>query len=233
MNGCSPTITSVDTSCPGYKKSGFDRNLIRPNGLSIMPVLGGAGKEEYRRPMGDELFNYLTKEFVFVKSTAEVTNSINENKLTNEYSLAITNYQTSAIVPQELIKKLGGVLGTRYLLYTTLLSDSEVATYYTGYYGSTAKLEVHELYVLCQVWDTEIGDIVWEGKGGFASAQKLPADPVLKTAEGLTKVIGNNSGDGPCDEPNDLLTAYQKAMTNTYWTIIGVSLGLSLILIAL
>jgi len=56
---CAPSILLVDTSCPGYKSPEFNREKITIGGIAIMPVLGGAEKEQYRRPMGMQLLNLL------------------------------------------------------------------------------------------------------------------------------------------------------------------------------
>jgi hypothetical protein len=233
MVSCVPTQTLVDTSCVGYKSNDFVRNDIATKGIGIMPVLGGAEREQFRRPMGDAISKYMKTYFGTdaVKSPNEVITLINNNNLSDAYTTTINNYTISGIVPKEMVINLGKTLSVNYLLYTRLLSDVEVQTLYTGY--STMSTSITEIFVQCQVWDTRLGDVVWEGKGGTAKLDRDLTDVVEKTADGLSKVIGLDKNQGPCENMKDLITSQQKAMVNSAITISVVSLVLTLILLAL
>ena len=233
ITSCTPTKTLVDTSCPGYKSVDFIRNDISAKGIGIMPVLGGNDKE-FRRPMGDAITKYLRIEFDRNKiiSPNQVITTLNENNLSDEYSAALNNYSISGIVPKEMVNRLGEALSVDYLLYTRLLSDTEVGLVSDGY--STQVVSVDEIYVRCQVWDTRIGDVVWEGKGGIAKLDQNESDIIEKTAEGLSKVIGKDKSDGSCEDKKELIKSVQEAKTNTYLATMGVTtIACLLILLAL
>lgn len=200
FTSCKPAVTLVDTSCPGYRKMNFQRELIPINKIGIMPVLGGDEKEQYRRPMGDALTKHLKISFgdANVKSTNEVISILNDNNLANSYSKAIDDYRTTGIVPKEMVSQLGEALNVQYLLYTRLLANSEYLGSVSSPYGVLSRID--EIYVQCQVWDAKMGDIVWEGKGGTAKLTTEPADMIDKTAQGLANVIGNSEGNGPCQD---------------------------------
>ena len=141
----------VDTSCSGYKNVDFVRNQISENGIGIMPVLGGGDKEQYRRPMGEELTKSLRLEFgaSSVMSPAQVIKVLNDNDLSDEYVSAINNYKISGIVPKDMVEQLGKVLSVQYLLYVRLLTDTEFGQIYDG--NSSQTISVDELYVQSQV----------------------------------------------------------------------------------
>ena len=221
--GCSPAINIVDTSCSGYKSHDFHRNEIIQKGIGIMPVLGGDEKEQFRRPMADRLFFHMNIEFgrENVRSTREVIQTLNEYGLAEDYSRALNNYQHSGILPSELIKNVGEVLNVEYLLYTRLLASRETDFVYTG--RTHERVDVDELYVQTQVWSTEIGDIVWEGKGGIAHLKSADKDIVDLTAKGLVQVIGKETDGGPCENPRTLINSVQAARTNSY--LVGVLAG--------
>ena len=223
LTSCIPKKTIVDTSCPGYKSVDFVRNNISLKGIGIMPVLGENEKEQFRRPMGDAITKYLRLEFDPDKviSTDQVISTLNENNLSEDYSAALNNYSVSGIVPKVMVNRLGVALSVDYLLYTRLLSDTEMGLVTDGY--STNVVSVDEIYVQCQIWDTRIGDVVWEGKGGIAKLDQNESDIIEKTAEGLSKVIGRDKADGPCEDKKDLIKSIQDAATNTYLAIIGIS----------
>jgi hypothetical protein len=219
---CAPSKTLVDTSCVGYKNVDFVRTSISQKGIGIMPVLGGSEKEQFRRPMGEAMTKYMRQEFdpKKVKSPSEVITAVNNDGLSSDYAKAIGDYITTGIVPRELAIKLGKSLSVDYLLYTRLLSDSEFPRIEAGQYSYNIKID--EIYVQCQVWDTKQGDVVWEGKGGIAKLEKNNCDVVDKTAEGLSKIIGNDKNQGPCEIKSDLTKSVQKATVNTLWLISGI-----------
>ena len=119
-----------------------------------MPVLGGAEKEAYRRPMGDEIVKYLRQEFgrEQIKSTSQVINMLNDAELSDEYATALTEYSVSGIVPRDMVRQLGERMEVGYVLYTRLLGDSDMGLVYDGWTGAQA-VRVDELYVQSQVWD--------------------------------------------------------------------------------
>lgn len=193
---CAPTKTVVDTSCPGYKSVDFKREDISAYKLGIMPVLGGDAKEQFRRPMGDALTSEMRKVLgdTIVLSPYQVTDILNSNGLSSDYARAINDYHTSGILDKNLLRSIGKALDTKFLLYTTLLEEQ----------GRTADdlWPIVELYVQCQVWDTQRGDVVWEGKGGCAKVTTDQSDLALNTARGLAAVVGNNVNEGPCEDPD-------------------------------
>lgn len=224
MMSCQPTKTMVDTSCPGYRSSDFTRTQISQGKIGIMPVLGGAEREQFRRPMGDMLYTHFSNTFgennVF--STRDVISIINENNLAEDYARAIDNYQRSGIIPVELVRNLGEALGVEYLLYTSLLGASEMDFIYTG--NSYQKVDTDEIYVQSQVWSTTKGDVVWEGKGGIAKLRNYDANMIDLTAHGLAQVIGNDANQGPCEQPAALFQSVQQAASNTYLAVSLVSI---------
>jgi len=224
MMSCQPTKTMVDTSCPGYRSNNFTRDYIASGKMGIMPVLGGAEREQFRRPMADKLHQHFSQTFgrENVYSAQQVVQVLNEYKLAEDYSRAIENYRVSGIIPRELVKQMGDALGVEYLLYTSLLGSSEVDFITIG--NSYQKIQTDEVYIQSQVWSTTIGDVVWEGKGGIAKLKNYEGDMVDLTARGLAQVIGNDAQQGPCEEPSALFRSAQEAAGNTYLAVMLVSL---------
>jgi hypothetical protein len=231
ISACSPTITMVNTSCAGYKRPEFVRNDIKNKGIGIMPVLGGDEKEQYRRPMGDAIFAEFQYTFGNqVKSTRDVIQVLNDYNISEDYSRAINNYTISGIIPKELVQNLGHALEVDYLLYTRLLTSREYAQIYTGSYSYTT-VNIDELYVQTQVWDVNLGDVVWEGKGGVAKLSGDQSDIITETATGLANVVGKEQNQGPCQETSELINAIQSAAINTYLSVGGISFVLILLLL--
>lgn len=230
---CTATNKLVDTSCPAYKKESLDRNLIKTAGIGIMPVLGGAEKEQYRRPMAEAINTSIGKAFgEDVIPTTAVMRALNDASLSDAYTQAINNYQTSGIIPADLVSQIGESLGVRYLLYTRLLADSEYQLLSSNQYGNVTT-QVDELYIQAQVWDTQEGDVVWEGKGGIAKLNTERGDMVRLTAEGLAGVIGKPAGHGPCEDKELIFKSVSEAYVGNIFVITLVSLGLTAIIFAM
>lgn len=226
---CSPSTTFVDTSCPGYNSTDFSPTQVASFGIGILPVLGGAEKEQFRRPMGDAITKSFRKEFGEnkVRSTNQVISILNDNSLSEEYTKSITGYEISGIIPKKFVLKLGKALDVKYLLFSRLLADTEVS--------SLQNMDISELYVECKVWDCNLGDVVWEGKGGSAKIESDKNNLVEKTAYGLSKVIGKNNTEWNCSSKEVLVESIDEAKTQMMLasTLGGVAAGLLLVLLIL
>ena len=178
-----------------------------------MPVLGGYETEDLHLPMGNEITLELKAEFGngLVLSPNEFIARLIKAGLAEDYANAITSYNTSEIIPQEMLKGIGKRLGLEYLLYVKLLAESDLD--YPDY-GHQSK-KVNELYAQTQVWSTELGDVVWEGKGGFAVRKDQEVDLVKKSAEGISKIIGNEKNNGPCESTKEIFDSQNKAIAKT------------------
>lgn len=235
FQACAPKITLVDTSCPGYKSQHFSRSNIETGGIAIMPVLGGDDKEQYRRPMGEALYNELSSTFGRnnVVHSQNVIRVLNEHDLAEEYSSALRNYQHTGIISGGLINNVGNVLGVDYLLYTRLLASRETEYIQTG--QSIQRINIDELFVQSQIWDASLGDVVWEGKGGIAANLRYSQPNIVDlTAAGLAEVLGNDRNQGPCEDPQLIINSAQESVTNTYLaTILGTTIMSLLIILAL
>jgi hypothetical protein len=228
---CTPAFQIADTSCPGYKNVDFSRSDIVSKGLGIMPVLGGDDKEQFRRPMGDEVTKQLRLSFnqSTILSPSQVINILNQRNLSDEYTQAISDYNISGIVPKDMVAHIGQALGVKYLLYTKLLGDSDVEILNIG--SSFQRVQFDEIYVQSQIWSTELGDVVWEGKGGTAKVAGYQGNIINKTASGLASILGNEEYQGPCQSKEDLVKEILKARTNTYLASILISTLLSSLLL--
>lgn len=231
FSSCTPIKTIVDTSCPGYKSPEFEKKDLSMEGVGIMPVLGGSEKEQYRRPMGDAIYTAFSNRYgkENIKSTKQVISILNENNLIANYTAAINDYKTTGIVPKDMVHQIQEVLDVRYLLYLNLLSDSEAEVITTGDYSSVVRVD--ELYVQCQIWDCDLGDVVWEGKGGVAVLPDEHQDIISLTAKGLAEVVGNEIHNGPCETKKELIDAVASAKAGTYLATLGASMGISLLVI--
>ena len=243
LQSCAPKITMVDTSCSAYKKENFTRDKIPDNGIAIMPVLGDGTKGHYRSEIGEALTIALRNAFeeAHVLSPSEVIKILNDKDLSDHYSSAIGSYIISGVVPKRLASQMGKAFSARYLLFVRPMVDSENRQTINS--DQIREEKVDELYLKSQIWDTASGDVVWEGKGGVAKFKKEKQNKklnkkdkeshniILKTAEGLSAVIGTERTSGPCKDKQDLFKALDDAETSTYAAILTLAFLSTLVIL--
>jgi len=165
LSGCAAPVQ--DFSRVQYVDSTFTAESLRAGGISLLPVLAGEGQEGIRRPLADLLSRYLDEQLgeKYVDHIKSI-DRINEGKLAETYASVIDTHEKTGILDRPGIKAIGKFLGTRYLLFVKLLgqdisSDVEYGVLSKG----LVRVEQKDVNIFGQVWDTEIGDIVWEGVG--------------------------------------------------------------------
>jgi len=162
-----------DVSTVTYAKVGFDRESLKTSGVAILPISAGEGIEGYRRPFGDAVnisLGTLGGEISCLK-WQETIDLLNQHDLASRYQEAIIRYKDTSIIDKNLIIDMGRSLGVRYFLFIELQpfqNDSQLkpSLLSDGFYTQETK----GVQAIGQLWDSEDGDVVWEGIGG-AKAQ--------------------------------------------------------------
>ena len=115
----------IDTSKLQYIAPEFKEDSLVGEGLSLLPVVAGAGQEGLRRPLGDKLNKHLGNELPEGKfiGTLETMDLINNAELTGDYSKLIEDYDRSAILNKSILHKIGEAVGVEHLLYVKLLEQ--------------------------------------------------------------------------------------------------------------
>lgn len=231
------TIKPLDTSCVTYKSSELSIEEMNNFNIAILPVLEGEGFEGFRRLTGEELTKVfrVTLSSDKVLSPIQTLNSINDANLTEEYSDLIEDYNRSAILNKQTLKMLGEALGCRYLIYSKVGHSEDYVVISTGY-GYT-RYDISEANIYTQVWDTQLGDIVWEGIGGGAAIEGSEGSDlnslISLAALGLSNRIGKSSNETPpCQTSKLLKDQVSSNYTATILAVSGISLIVSLIILA-
>jgi hypothetical protein len=164
--GCAATIQ--DLSKVQYVKEGFDANALKAGGLALLPVVAGQGQEGYRRPLADSLDFYVqTKKpnLQFIKWQDAIA-KLNDKGLAEKYQAAISTYRTTSIIDKSLVSEIGAALGVRYFLFVSLEEFHQSSKMrYSGLTGKLTEDETAKVNAFAQVWDSQSGDVVWEGIG--------------------------------------------------------------------
>lgn len=230
---CKTAKTLVDISCPTYRNVEFIRDEISKQGICVLPVLGNNENELFRRSVSEAISVNMKQEFDshMVKTPSEFISVLNSDNLSSDYSNSINNYISSGVVPKEFVNKIGKSLSVKYFLYTRLISNYDIGSIDNGKYSYPIKID--DIYMQSQVWDSEIGDVVWEGKIGIAKLASDTCDLIEYSAKSLSKVLGKDKNDGPCEKKYSLVQSVDSTNRKTYM-ITGIIGGVfSILLIVL
>lgn len=163
--GClAPTIRSVGSE--SYRDVRLTPVIMAEGQVAILPTTSvpgiavdvAGGVEGLRRAVNDNIQSAFSLQFpeVYFLNARESLGKISAAGLTEEYSDLLATYERTAILNADVLRKLGTSLESRFVLHTKV----------TGYRNWKEGNNDHSsIAVLVQLWDTQAGDIIWEGDG--------------------------------------------------------------------
>lgn len=181
------------TGCMAPINNTLNVSYVAPQGveisrLAILPVTAGEGLEGFRRTTADSLYNALMRRSAEVEivPAEESLRRLNEAQLAERYSNMMIAYDRTGILDRAVMAEMGRVLGTRHLL-NLRVGYEESSRIGVGFATSVAETRTQAIHLFAHVWDTEVGDIVWEAAGGAASTSgefsvAVPTQQVLAAA---------------------------------------------------
>jgi hypothetical protein len=213
-----------------YKSENLKYSNISSNKLAILPVLAGDGWEGFRRQTGDELTVSLRSKFQhdYVIDPIQTLSIINAQNLTDSYSKLVESYDKTAIINKQTLFELGKCLGSRFLLYSKVGQTTNFEPI-VGVNGKLDYAKINEVQIAIQLWDVEVGDIVWEGYCGGAGLSDIAGSDlsslITLAAKGLSERIGKSKSETPpCKSSKDLLNEASKSNSIPYIIIGGITI---------
>ena len=200
-NGCATAIK--DKSSVNYVANSFNPAELRSGGLAMLPVVAGQGQEAFRRPLAEALSTSCAlamKPGRFL-SWRETMQLLNDNDMSDEYQSMISTYRETSILRKETVSLLGELLECRYLLFVSLEKfHTQESTSYSFLSGNTYQRK-SAVTAFCQTWDSQPGDVVWEGAasaksvGGEMTYDKPYDEYARVAANGLVRrLFGQTTG---------------------------------------
>ena len=198
-NGCAAVIN--DKSTVNYTSSSFNPTELRQGGLAMLPVVAGQGQEAYRRPLAEAMTTSCASSMQPGRflSWRETMQLLNEHDMSDDYQSMISTYRETAILRKETVSRRGELLACRYLLFVSLEKfHSQESTSYSVFTGASYQRK-SSVTAFCQVWDSQPGDVVWEGEasaksvGGEMTYDKPYEEYARVAAGGLVKRLFGQS----------------------------------------
>ena len=156
MIGCAAKI--LDGTTLQYIAPSFSYESISTQGIALLEGDAGFGQEGFRRPIANALNKRLVEamEHKPFLDSLQTMSRINDANLSQPYAKLMGDFERTAILDQKVLAQIGDATQVRYLLHVKLLDQTSLS-----------------LDLFGQVWDTHLGDVVWEVRG---KVEVLPAD---------------------------------------------------------
>lgn len=136
-------------------------------------VSRGNGMGEYRMAVSDIIEKAFREERPEIKivTVRETLNRINRSGLTRDYASMLESYNTTGILDKEVLLKIGNTLGIKHIAQPKLSSLIERTSTRLSAFGlSIVSTRETTVKISLQLWDTETGNIIWEGSGAATIA---------------------------------------------------------------
>jgi len=143
----------------------FNNNSI---GFFTTSVPRSNGFSEYKTAVSDIIESVFRVERadLSVIQSRDIINRINSSELTHEYADMLQGYELTGILDKKVLKKIGDILGVRYIARPKLTTYVERTSTRLSAFGlaliSTRETSVN---ISLELWDVETGNIVWEASG--------------------------------------------------------------------
>jgi len=133
---------------------------------------------------------------VRVLSLPESLGAINRAGLAPEYRKMVEDYRDTGLFPRDMLSKIGGAIGTRYLVQLKLAGFSQDMRERVSILGIRLFQTLHaNIRLYMQIWDAETGTIAWEGSEEMSYAYDSSAElPVTfrRVVEGAAQQLIQN-----------------------------------------
>ncbi len=150
------------------KAPSFDPSALQREGVAVLNAVVGVGLEGYSAPVSRSLSDVLGQapQPVRMISAQHTLSLINREGLAREYALMVSEYLRSGILDRGVLEEIGWALGVRYVFQPCMASFSQSMAGRFSFFGvRLLQTRISMLRLSVQLWDTQTGEIVWEGSG--------------------------------------------------------------------
>jgi hypothetical protein len=129
-------------------------------------VLTATGVENYRLVIGSSLAAALREldPNVSLVTSDQTANLINRANLSQDYTRMLKEHKISGILEMQILHRMREVLGVRYLILPHLIEyEQDTSTRISVFGVRFMQTRSSTLRVMAQIWNSQSGEMVWEG----------------------------------------------------------------------
>lgn len=171
------------------KAPSFDPSALQREGVAVLNAVVGMGLEGYRSSVSRSLSDVLsqTPQPIRMIPTQDALSLINRQELAHQYASIVSEYVRSGILDRKALEEIGRALGVRYVFQPSMASFSQSMAGRFSFFGvRLLQTRISMLRLSVQLWDTQTGEMVWEGSGEATLANedireaRIPFDEIAR-----------------------------------------------------
>ncbi len=168
-------VTSQLHSDLSYRAAAESVLALEDTGIGVLTPAAPTGQESDKQALGDSLSSALQHELgtLRVLGLPEMLSAINKAGLAGTYASALADYERTGILDRDALRAIGDAADVRYLAKLNLgnfnqSSDKRLAIAGVRMFDTwRATIRVH-----LEVWDSETGEIAWQGNAELVYARE-------------------------------------------------------------
>ncbi len=167
-----------------YRAPAISPETFAGQSVAILPAVSityDPTQEVYRGVLGGLLYSAFAKfpNGPKIVSLDEVQSSINKKALWSDFEVMYTEYSKTSVLRRDILSRIGQAAGARYMLLPRLLRfDSETFDRATIVGIAFLRTRQSSVNIQAQIWDTETGEVVWEGASeGTVASEVVRGSP--------------------------------------------------------
>ncbi len=162
-----------------YRASNVSTETFKGQSVAILPPLSIEylpAQEVYRETLAGLLYKAMREhsDNPTIIAMDAVQSAINRKELWNDVLRMYTEYHDSAVLRKDVLARLGQAVNARYVLLPKLLTFQQEVFDRASFLGvSFLKTRLSLVSVQAQIWDTETGEVIWQGVGEGTDASEV------------------------------------------------------------
>jgi hypothetical protein len=139
---------------------------LETHGLAFITPSTPTGQEEEKQGIALIFVEVIKKIRPSIRTIGlpDTINAINKAGLAEDYKRMFVDYRDTGVLSRDLLRKVGGATGVKYVGQLKLMSFSQGTQNRFGILGlRLIETKSAHLRLFFQIWDTKAGTIVWEG----------------------------------------------------------------------
>jgi hypothetical protein len=176
FGGCTPLYLSNTHTTSTPRSQSFDVAQLAREPVATFGLIAPAALQGFSATLLHALNTALSEASPPVRGIPdhETVNMLNGQTLAAEYGDLISGFARSGILERDRLQRIGSALGSRYVVLPGLAEYNQVIIDRISIYGwNFIQSRVTTLRLWLQLWDTRMGQILWQSSGEITLATRL------------------------------------------------------------
>ena len=138
---------------------------LEASGIAFVTPASVTGQEQEKQAVALTFTDVMTaaRPKVRVVTLPETLSAVNRAGITDAYRRMYEDYRTTGLLPADVLKRISGATGTRYIAQLNLQGFAQNSKNRLGIFGlRIIDTMLGDLRLYLQIWDSQDGSIAWE-----------------------------------------------------------------------